>query len=185
MSRSGRRLDTARPGYPDVSHPIIPSPPQHCTCEQGGAAQVPGHAAVGGQEQAVLPVAHGGVRERAENCARHLVRAGSDFLDAAACFMRMTALQMQGFDHCTPSSLRRAQLLCSDLCLWRKHAIPLSDGACRDAMRDENMSMSDGLVMRSLLAYPGGLELHIGVLPVLAWQTSAEHAHEIYTGLGC
>ncbi len=29
-------------------------------------------------------------------------------------------------------------------------------------MRDENMSMSDGLVMRSLLAYPGGLELHIG-----------------------
>ena len=32
-------------------------------------------------------------------------------------------------------------------------------------MRDENMSMSDGLVMRSLLAYPGGLELHIGVRP--------------------
>ena len=32
-------------------------------------------------------------------------------------------------------------------------------------MRDENMSMSDGLVMRSLLAYPGGLELHIGARP--------------------
>ena len=30
-------------------------------------------------------------------------------------------------------------------------------------MQEHHFSMSDGLVMRSLLNYPGGLELHIGV----------------------
>ena len=33
----------------------------------------------------------------------------------------------------------------------------------RDLMQEHNMSMADGLIMRSLMNYPGGLELHIGV----------------------
>lgn len=37
---------------------------------------------------------------------------------------------------------------------------------CRDAMQENNMSMADGLIMRSLMNFPGGLELHIGVHPL-------------------
>ena len=34
---------------------------------------------------------------------------------------------------------------------------------CRDAMQEGNLSFADGMMMRSLVNFPGGLELHIGV----------------------
>ncbi len=35
--------------------------------------------------------------------------------------------------------------------------------ACREKMKREKLSLEDGLMMRSLVDFPGGLELHIGV----------------------
>lgn len=36
---------------------------------------------------------------------------------------------------------------------------------CREKMRREKLSVEDGITMRTLVDFPGGLELHIGVSP--------------------
>lgn len=53
----------------------------------------------------------------------------------------------------------------TQLCQIRSPSLPwlLGPSACREKMKREKLSLEDGLMMRSLVDFPGGLELHIGV----------------------
>ena len=88
---------TAPPPDTPCVIPVTPSnPAQHmCIAEQGGSAEVRSQPALGGQEQEVFPVAHGGVCQRSRRSAGHLVSgicsralpmpARADCKDACSC----------------------------------------------------------------------------------------------------
>lgn len=77
-----------------------------------------------------------------------------------------------------PLPLAPPSLLSNVLCLWRPcpassspylyPALPLALPCAppREKMKSERLSLSDGALMRTLVDFPGGLELHIGVRAV-------------------
>ena len=52
----------------------------------------------------------------------------------------------------------------------------------RDAMQEGNLSFADGMMMRSLVNFPGGLELHIGVRAIPLANTNPALLRQRYGG---
>jgi hypothetical protein len=121
------------PPWPLLTPPCASPRPQASLCRDAHQNRM------GRQEPPLLPGPGGGVCGRPAGCVGHLV--------SAACCGPRSCLQQPSV-----SSLQTLKLC---------HRILLD--VAREKMKAEKLSLEDGALMRSLVDFPGGLELHIGV----------------------